>query len=230
MTAEKADLVADTGYDFYEIVGDLVRQTIRPDLLSESARQHGRLYANNLSTLCYGKLAAVASSDYAGTTEVTVTNANWGNGAHQENVLKALEETQMTMNHAGAPRQGRFALMNFELLLVIQQGLRADNIHFSGPINDRLVQMGEFTQFAGFNLVGNPQAALVHTANVAGRAAQRTYCGVIGEGMSLARRIGLAPEIFRDRVYKGMAIQGSYLFGAAVHQESKIRDITFTLT
>ena len=58
MTSEKDDLVADTGYDFYEIVGDLVRQTIRPDLLSESARQHGRLYANNLSTLCYQRLAA----------------------------------------------------------------------------------------------------------------------------------------------------------------------------
>ena len=64
----------------------------------------------------------------------------------------------------------------------------------------------------------------------ADRAAQRTYLGVVGEGCSLARRVGLAPEIFRDRVYKGMAIQGSYLFGAAVHQPSKLFDITQTLT
>ena len=91
--------------------------------------------------------------------------ANWGNAAHQTAFLKALEESQMQMNFKGAPRQGRFALMNFELLLVIQQGLRAANIHFSGPINDRLIQLGEFTQYAGFSLVGNPQAPLIHTGD-----------------------------------------------------------------
>jgi hypothetical protein len=30
------------------------------------------------------------------------------------------------------------------------------------PINDQLIQMGEFSQFAGFSLVGNPQVAITH--------------------------------------------------------------------
>ena len=105
-------------------------------------------------------------------------------------------------------------------MLVIQQGLRADNIHFSGPINDRLIQLGEFSQFAGFALVGNPQVALAHTNSDDEK--QDIYCGVVGEGMSLARRIALAPRIFQSEVYRAMAIQGSYLFSAAVHQASKL--------
>ena len=227
MTAEKADLVANTGYDFYEVVGDLVRQTIRPDLLAESARQHGRLYANNLSTLCYGGLtgmARVATNFEA----YSVATGDWGNAAHQTAMLADIETVQMKMNHAGAPRQGRFALMNFEDLLVIRRALRAANIHFTGPINDMLIQMGEFSQFAGFSLVGNPQVAIQHGAG--DDEIHDIFCGVVGEGMSLARRIGLAPEIFRDRVYKGMAIQGSYLFGAAVHQQSKLYGVDCTIT
>ena len=227
MTSERDNLVANTGYDFYEVVGDLVRQTIRPDLLSESARQHGRLYANNLSKLCYGGLTGMTRVA-AQFESYSVATGDWGNAAHQENILKDLEVVQMKMNHAGAPRQSRFALMNFEDLLVIRQGLRADNIHFSGPINDQLIQMGEFSQFAGFALVGNPQLALEHGST--DDVKHDIYCGVVGEGMSLARRIGLAPEIFRDRVYKGMAIQGSYLFGAAVHQPSKLYGVNCVIT
>ena len=148
MTSERDNLVANTGYDFYEVVGDLVRQTIRPDLLSESARQHGRLYANNLSKLCYGGLTGMTRVA-AQFESYSVATGDWGNAAHQENILKDLEVVQMKMNHAGAPRQSRFALMNFEDLLVIRQGLRADNIHFSGPINDQLIQWASLASSQG---------------------------------------------------------------------------------
>ena len=77
MSAEKSDLTADTGYAFFEALSDSVRQTIRPDLLSESARQHGRLYANNLSTLCYSKMTG-ATIAAANTEEYTTTSRQLG--------------------------------------------------------------------------------------------------------------------------------------------------------
>ena len=228
MTSGAADLVADTGYDFYEAVGDLVRQTIRPDLMSESARQHGRLYANNISASCRAKTVAITDANIGAEVTYTVATGDWGGNAHRTAVLDALDELKQEMDADGAPTNGRVVVVNLETDSVIRKAMRAGNIHFAGPINDRLVQLGEFPLYAGFNIVPDPIVARGHAATE--DALQDMFAFVVGEGGSLARRISLTPEIFRDRVYKAMSIQGSYLFGTAVHQPSKFYRCDVTIT
>ena len=227
MTSGKADLVADTGYDFYEAVGDLVRQTIRPDLMAESARQHGRLYANNISASCRAAVVA-ATIVAANRTAYTVATGDWGDTAHQTAVAKAIRELKTKMDRKGAPRMGRALVVNTETDDVIRQYLESKNFHFAGPINDRLIQLGEFPQFQGFTIVPDIILAEGHTATDDDN--QDMFGLVAGEGVSLARRIGLSPEIFRDRVYKTMSIQGSYFYGVAAHQASKLFRIDSTIT
>ena len=78
MSAEKSDLVPPTpGTLSLKPCRTACGFTIRPDLLSESARQHGRLYANNLSTLCYSKMTG-ATIAAANTEEYTTTSPPTG--------------------------------------------------------------------------------------------------------------------------------------------------------
>ena len=227
MTSGKADLVANTGYDFYEAVGDLVRQTIRPDLMSESARQHGRLYANNVSVSCRAAVVAV-TIPAANQVAYNVATADWGETAHQISISNSFKALKTKMNRAGAPTMGRVAVVNTETETVINDYMESKNFHFAGPINDRLVQLGEFPQYQGFTIV--PDVILDEGHTAAQEARQDIFGLVAGEGVSLARRIGLAPEIFRDRVYKAMSIQGSYLYGVAAHQPSKLFMINVNIT
>lgn len=231
MTSGDVSLTVTNPYKFYEAVGDIVRQTIRPDLLAESARQHGRLYANKISAACRAELvteAALNTPKFGGIVTYSVATGDWGGNAHRTAVLDMLDGLKEEMDADGAPTLGRVVVVNLETDSVIRKAMRAGNIHFQAPINDRLVILGEFPMYGGFSIVPDPVTPRGHTA--AQDVRQDMFAFVAGEGGSLARRIGLTPEIFRDRVYMTMSIQGSYLYAVSMHQASKFYHGNVTIT
>ena len=215
--ASAVELVINKQFQVNTLINPVQERRVRPSFLVNAARKNSEKLREQANSDIRAEFVAGKPADAA--LRVSTTAAAWGNEAHQDAVLKAIGDARVKADYAYWPSASRVCVVSPAIQDVVVAGMERKNIHFAEGLNDRLVQMGVFAMYRGWELVVDN--SLEEGRGAANDANHPFFYMNRGVGLAYAGELRQM-RTFQSEVYVGMMMQGLYTYGVKATETSKL--------
>ena len=197
---------------------------IRPDLVAEKGMQAAHKVMEDISDNIRTTFNAQSAAPSV-LTAISVASSAWGQTAHQNAVLDAIQRGAQGLTEAYVPRPNRVCVVSPAVYTVIVKALEEKNLYVPGLTGGAAVR--NIPNYAGFDIIedNDAGAGITNTDD----AKHTMYFMQRAQGLSVAYRMTGIRAIDSEQ-YRGWRIIGDFNHGAVVNQPNKVRLVKHNIT
>lgn len=229
------DLTTNRLYEVNELVNLVAEQIVRPDLFEDAVREASFRVTESLNNEIRSTFAAstndtvnVTASELGTANYPTTTAANFGNPAHQKLIYNCLDQMSLIVDYAFWANQGRAVVMSPAYYKAIRTYVINEKLYLVTGINDVAFTQGIIPDVLGWTVIKDNSMGQ-GTANTDDAKHYMYFVDGSRTGLSFARTVNRF-ALKDSEVYRGMLLQGDFLWGIAVTDPTRLRLVKTAIT
>ena len=219
-----ATLTLDQYKGIDELIPVHAANQIRPSLIAEKGTQAAHKMMEEISDHIRATFNAQTGAPSV-LAQVSVASNAWGQTAHQDAVLDALQRGAQSLTEAYVPRMNRVAVVSPAVFTVISKALVEKNLFVPGLTGGAAARA--VPNYAGMDIIEDNDAGAGTAAT--DDAKHTMYFLQRGQGLSAAYRME-GMRTVQSEQYRGWRLIADFNYGAVVNQPNKVRLIKMNIT